>query len=566
MSFVPPVDTDDTLIYESENINFGSTDDPTSFTNLILRNTSSLYVNNISQLNATNINTNNAALNITGTSGVNTNVSGPITFQTSSGNINVANTSTTGKIILNSSSTNAESILIQANGGTGSEIKVQTAGELLLQSSDLTDGVKIATTTAGVPVTIGTATGTVTVPGNLTIQGTTTTVDTEQLNIEDNFTTVNNSTVTNRDSGLGMRRYQIDNNTGVGDVVTGRVQERGTFGATHTATTTTLGTTASATDNFYNGWWLLDVTTSNARKITGYVGSTKVATVSSAFGTNPSSGNVYRLYSDPFVSTYYQKSSDRLINATISEDIVNDTINTANVQQYKALTAGTIRSEPLFFQNQPASASGTTITVTREGTNLDATIGRLIEITASTGLTPALPIGNYPITAVTSNTLSFTAPTSTTSTASAKVSLKLLESSAIYAQYIFSPSGGTPQINGINSVSFTISLPKNENTTIVSLSPATATYGIFDVTIQDTRAATNVDYGSYYQALFVKNRPNVTSNKARQKGNVVTKGSDGQTVEALWEPNASMTVKHVKAGSGAGNYNYFVFIRYCLNV
>lgn len=53
----------------------------------------------------------------------------------------------------------------------------------LVHSDDTTDGVKIATNTAGVPVTIGTSTSLTTVAGNLDITGTFTTINRDNANI-----------------------------------------------------------------------------------------------------------------------------------------------------------------------------------------------------------------------------------------------------------------------------------------------------------------------------------------------------------------------------------------------
>lgn len=60
--------------------------------------------------------------------------------------------------------------------------------------------------------------------------------------------------------------------------------------------TITLNSSASAVDSTYNGQWVFiraGTGTDQARMITGYVGSTKVATVSHAWQTNPDSTSIY---------------------------------------------------------------------------------------------------------------------------------------------------------------------------------------------------------------------------------------------------------------------------------
>lgn len=67
------------------------------------------------------------------------------------------------------------------------------------------------------------------------------------------------------------------------------------------ASTITLDSGASATDDFYNGCWV-NITNNSpanalgqARKITDYVGSTKVATIEGTWGTNPSSASTFEI-------------------------------------------------------------------------------------------------------------------------------------------------------------------------------------------------------------------------------------------------------------------------------
>jgi hypothetical protein len=65
------------------------------------------------------------------------------------------------------------------------------------------------------------------------------------------------------------------------------------------ASTITLDTGASAVDDFYNNMAITIVSGTGAgqtRYISDYVGSTKVATVGSAWGTNPAAGSVFRVY------------------------------------------------------------------------------------------------------------------------------------------------------------------------------------------------------------------------------------------------------------------------------
>lgn len=69
-----------------------------------------------------------------------------------------------------------------------------------------------------------------------------------------------------------------------------------------TSTTITLATAASSVDSFYNGKTIRILSGTGAGStglVTGYVGSTRVATISSAWGIAPASGSVYSIDDAP---------------------------------------------------------------------------------------------------------------------------------------------------------------------------------------------------------------------------------------------------------------------------
>jgi hypothetical protein len=92
-----------------------------------------------------------------------------------------------------------------------------------------------------------------------------------------------------------------------GDAATGTAQA----GA---ATAITLASTASAVNDYYNG---LNVTltggtgSGQSRQVVGYVGATKVATVDSAWGTNPDVTSTYRVDADTAPAYIVQPNIDR---------------------------------------------------------------------------------------------------------------------------------------------------------------------------------------------------------------------------------------------------------------
>jgi len=156
--------------------------------------------------------------------------------------------------------------------------------------------------------------GAVTVDGNLTVNGTTTTVGSATLDIGDNLILVNTAAASGNDAGMLAERFQDENGAGTGDVVSDTAAASGTSTAGD-GTHITLQVGSSAVDDYYNDWWIKITNDSPAgvlnqvRKITDYVGATRVAEVS-GWSTNPDATTTYNLYNRPYVGTFYDESAD----------------------------------------------------------------------------------------------------------------------------------------------------------------------------------------------------------------------------------------------------------------
>jgi hypothetical protein len=250
----------------------------------------------------------------------------------------------------------AGGILIDANGGSGNSL-------ISIQTDDTTNGVSIATVTAGIPVFIGTATSTTTIVGNFLVSGTTTTINTETLTVEDNIILVNSGPSGTADGGTAVKRFQAQNDGASGDVVGGTADELSTShasdGFVSSATSTTVvfkndGATApSAVDDYYNGWWIIITAgtgVNQVRRIADYVGSTRTATIfttsdETAFPQTPSTGadwsvtpsstdSTYSLFSCAFILSIYDESNNEWIHgctaldpATSGQPVISKYIN-----------------------------------------------------------------------------------------------------------------------------------------------------------------------------------------------------------------------------------------------
>lgn len=108
------------------------------------------------------------------------------------------------------------------------------------------------------------------------------------------------------------------------------------------ATTITLDSSASAKDDFYNGCYV-NITNNSpanalgqARRITDYVGSTKVATVEAAWGTNPSSASTFEV-----LLTDDLGGDNKLWQGTATVDSTNVGVPNVNVAQWLGTAAAT---------------------------------------------------------------------------------------------------------------------------------------------------------------------------------------------------------------------------------
>jgi hypothetical protein len=234
----------------------------------------------------------------TGTGGfqVTTLTGGPLSITTYSATANLVNNTslaaqdltlrvlgnTDSSIILNSEGNGADAIRIETTTNSGG-ILLQGQGQVQVQSTNLVNGVKIATTASGVPVTIGTANSTTTINGDLTVKGTTTTVHSTEVTIDDNIIIVNNAPSMISDGGIGIKRYQPATDSSSGEVILDSPTETGTVSSSgNTFTTINLGPAANANLDYYNGWWIRLSTGTGAgqtRRIKTYDNTTNIATL-----------------------------------------------------------------------------------------------------------------------------------------------------------------------------------------------------------------------------------------------------------------------------------------------
>ncbi|HEY9706047.1 MAG TPA: hypothetical protein V6C58_26665, partial [Allocoleopsis sp.] len=353
-----------------------------------------LDVNGITNLDQTNIDTTDGQFSVSGTSGVDISVGSSSIIKTTSGNLSVnseagtlilnGNSAVTidslGGISIDSASTSNFStssgimtisgigVNISGNSGTinisntSSLVVSSGTGGISVNSTDLTNGIKLGNSNTA-PITLGSSGTTVSVPGNvaiagdLTVSGTTTSVETETVLVKDHLFVVNSEPTGASDGGYSIRRYQTPNNSSTGSVVNDSPKETGTFQTgSSTPGTLVLSLSANASDSYYSGWWIKITSgtgSGQVRRIKNYTGSTRTATIyitadnSATFIdgldliTSPSNGDSYSLYDCPYAAFYFNESSNELRFTCLALDTSSGTF-ISNPTSYLTLHADSL--------------------------------------------------------------------------------------------------------------------------------------------------------------------------------------------------------------------------------
>ncbi len=148
--------------------------------------------------------------------------------------------------------------------------------------------------------------GNLVVGGNFTVSGTTTTVESTTVKIEDNILQLNSGPSVTKDGGIIFQRYIDDVVADADPGYSGQTAQSGS------ASTITLSAGQQSLDNYFSGW-VVAITSGTGsgqeRVITNYVGSTKVATVSPDWTTAPDNTSVHDLHQRTHVGLIFDESA-----------------------------------------------------------------------------------------------------------------------------------------------------------------------------------------------------------------------------------------------------------------
>lgn len=245
---------------------------------------------------------------------------------------------TDSKLILKGEGTDPLGAISIVSTSGGTTLSANGIISMQTENTSATGGVRIATDTLNVPINIGhpssltTINGNAIVTGDLTVSGTTTTINTETMTVEDNIVVVNSAPAGLSDGGLAVKRYQtfVDyypTEGNGGEIVAAPTPKESGTAAGGSTTTITLSLSSSNITDYYSDWWIKltdGLGAGQIRKIKSYDPITKIATIYSGadeianpqipptgkdFTQAPSNDTVYNLYSCSYAMALWKESS-----------------------------------------------------------------------------------------------------------------------------------------------------------------------------------------------------------------------------------------------------------------
>jgi hypothetical protein len=158
--------------------------------------------------------------------------------------------------------------------------------------------------------------------GNLTVYGTQTEIISQTVKVQDNLIVVNSSPIVGRDAGILFQRYQLENDSNSGDIVTDSPVLSSIISSS-TSTTVTLNIIASSEDDYYTGSFIKITSGSGngqVRRISGYIGISRIATVNTAWTIQPSINDTFAIYNRVYATQYYNKTQGDFTLGWTSDD------------------------------------------------------------------------------------------------------------------------------------------------------------------------------------------------------------------------------------------------------
>lgn len=196
------------------------------------------------------------------------------------------------------------------------------------------------------------------VSGNLNINGTTNTINSEIIEIEDNIILLNaGPTGIGADTGFLSERFQQENKTGAGDVVTDSPKESYTI-LSATADSIKLPFLANNTSNYYSNWWIKitsGVATNHIYKVSSYIGLTRTLNFNSTINFIPSAGDTINLYNRVYSACIWDEFNKSF---KIGFTATDSSAQNVNINDYADAAIGKVISSSNDFSTSPTTGGG----------------------------------------------------------------------------------------------------------------------------------------------------------------------------------------------------------------
>ncbi|KAJ3371231.1 hypothetical protein GGF31_003408 [Allomyces arbusculus] len=305
------------------------------------------------------------------------------------GSASVATTLTVGGVATvndttESLSTSTGAVVI--SGGAGIAKNINVGGSATIGGStsiggsatvtgllSVNDGTQSTTTSNGAVVIVGgvgigknlnvggglTVAGNTVLNGNLIVNGgSITEVKTQTLAVSDNIILLNAGPDSSADSGVGIKRYQLANDSGNGDVVQDTPDTTGTARTGSTSTTVVLSTAASSITDFYKDTWIKITTGTGAnqiRKIKSYNEGMDWTTV-------PDVTSQYAIFDTQYVLTYYDEGDNEYVFGSTPTNPASDAFvsirDLINVKCKDVTSTGVVKVDTI---NEHTANAGVTV-------------------------------------------------------------------------------------------------------------------------------------------------------------------------------------------------------------
>jgi hypothetical protein len=208
-------------------------------------------------------------------------------------------------------------------------------------------------------------------------------ISVNKLFIQNNVPIISyNNNITSKDVGFSLQRYQLSNDSSLGDVVQDSPEFILTLPSQTTMDMNQLKLTGgSAINDFYNNWWV--EYTGQVRQIIAYNGPSEIATLDSNWTTKPQSGNIVNFYNNSYVTEYYSESDKAIsFGYTCNGDGTNTNITTNN---YIDIKTKDIYSHDITASGKVIISDSTDITHFTDGGSLTVLGGACISKTLMVG-------------------------------------------------------------------------------------------------------------------------------------------------------------------------------------